>query len=195
MAMPEQARIFLEFEFWANADMASIDATKYVNSVRSKLPDGIQEPVVIKRDLNASPIMEISVMADKPLDTVYGLANDVFVERLQRAGGVSDVSLDGGRDKEIAVEVDKDKLTHFNLSLNQIVNRIKQENVLAPAGSTFNDQKETNVRLTAQYKSPAELASIHVNNLKGESIPLASFATVKEQDARVHGMPVVMVRM
>lgn len=185
IAMPEQARIFLEFEFWANADTASIDATKYVNSVRSQLPEGIKEPVVIKRDLNATPIMEISVIADKPLDAVYAMADDVFVERLQRAGGVSDVSLDGGRDKEIAVEVDKDKLTYFNISLNQIVNRIQAENVLAPAGSTFTDQKETNVRLTAQYKTPEELSSIHVNNLKGQSIPLSSLATVRAQDARV----------
>jgi len=72
-AMPEQARISLEFEFWANADIASIDATKYVNAARSKLPLGIKEPVVIKRDVNASPILEISVFADKPLSDVYSL--------------------------------------------------------------------------------------------------------------------------
>jgi len=184
-AMPEQARISLEFEFWANADIASIDATKYVNAARSKLPLGIKEPVVIKRDVNASPILEISVFADKPLSDVYSLAQNVFVERLQRAGGVSDVQLDGGRDKEIAVEVDKDKLSYFNISLDQIVNRIQQENALTPAGSVYTDKKETNVRLTAQYKSPEELASIHVDNIKGVSIPLENLATVKEQDARV----------
>lgn len=184
-ALPETAKITLEFEFWANGDVASIDATKYVNAVRSKLPTGVKDPVVIKRDVNATPIMEISVLADQPLADVYSLANDVFVEKLQHAGGVSDVQLDGGRDKEIAVEVDKDKLSYFNISLNQIVNRIEQENVLTPAGSVFTDQKETNVRLVAQYKSPEELASIHVNNIKGVSIPLTSLATVKEQDARV----------
>lgn len=184
-AMPEQARISLEFEFWANADMASIDATKYVNSARSKLPADAQEPVVIKRDMNASPVMEISVLADKPLAEVYSMANHVFTEQLQRADGVSDVQLGGGRDKEIAVEVDKDKLSYFGLSLNQIVSRIKQENVLAPAGSVFTDKKETNVRLTAQYQSPQELSSIYVSNTKGASIPLSSIAAVKEQDARV----------
>ncbi|MBU2702061.1 HAE1 family hydrophobic/amphiphilic exporter-1 [Sporomusaceae bacterium BoRhaA] len=185
MARPEKAQIILEFEFWANADSASIDATKYVDAVRSKLPTGIQEPVVIKRDINALPIMQISVLADKPLADVYTLANDVFVERLQRAGGVSDVTLDGGRDKEVAVEVDKDKLAFFNISLDQIINRIEQENVLTPAGSVFTDKRETNVRLLAQYASPEELASIHVNNAAGASIPLSSLAIVKEQDQRV----------
>jgi len=185
IARPEKAQIILEFEFWANADFSAIDATKYVNSVRKKLPAGISEPVVIKRDVNAQPIMEISVIADKPLAEVYTLSNDVFVERLQRASGVSDVSLFGGRDKEVAVEVDKDKLSYFNISLNQIMTRITQENILTPAGSVFNDKRETNVRLTAQYASPEELSTIHVTNAKGVKIPLSDIATIKEKDARV----------
>lgn len=184
-ARPEKAQISLEFEFWANSDMAAIDATKYVEKVRSRLPDGIDEPVVIKRDPNDTPIMRISIISDAPLSDVYALADDVFLERLERASGVSDITLDGGRDKEIAVEVDKDKLTYFNLSLDQIVQRIQQENLLTPAGSVFTDNKETNVRLTAQYKSPEELAGIHITNNKSVNIPLSSIATVKAQDARV----------
>jgi len=185
VARPEKAQIILEFEFWANADTSAIDATQYVNRVLSKLPTGIQTPTVMKRDVNAQSIMEIAVLADKPLADVYTVANDVFVERLQRASGVSDVQLYGGRDKEIAVEVDKDKLAYFNISLNQIATRIGQENLLTPAGSVFTNKKETNVRLTAQYTSPEELASIHVTNSKGVNIPLSSLATIKEQDQRV----------
>ena len=184
-ALPEQAKISLEFDFWANADTASINATKYVNAARSKLPTGVKEPVVIKRDANAAPMMEFSVLADKPLGDIYSLAKNVLVERLQRVGGVSDVQLDGGRDKEIAVEVDRDKLSFFNVSLNQITNRIQQENALTPAGSVFTDKKETNIRLTAQYKTPEELASVHVSNTNGINIPLGNLATIKEQDARV----------
>lgn len=185
VARPEKAQITLEFEFWANIDSAAIDASQYVNSVMKKLPDGIKTPTVLKRDVDALPILEISVLSDKPLGDVYTLANDVFVERLQRAGGVSDVQVGGGRDKEVAVEVDKDKLKYFNISLSQIVSRIQQENVLTPAGSVFGSNSETNVRLMAQYKTPEELASIHVNNSKGIAIPLSSLADVREQDQRV----------
>lgn len=185
VARPEKAQIMLEFEFWANVDTSAINASQYVNSVLNKLPTGIQTPTVMKRDVNAAPIMEISVIADKPLGDVYAVANDVFVERLQRAGGISDVQLYGGRDKEIAVEVDKDKLSFYNISLSQIVNRIKQENVLTPAGSVFTANKETNVRLMAQYTSPEELAAIHVTNSKNINVPLSNLATVKEQDKRV----------
>jgi len=185
VARPEKAQITLEFEFWANVDTSAVDATQYVNAVINKLPTGIQAPVVMKRDVNATPILEISVISDQPLADVYTLANDVFSERLQRASGVSDVQLYGGRDKEVAVEVDKDKLSYYNISLSQISTRVQQENILTPAGSVFTNNKETGVRLTAQYLTPQELASIHVTNTAGVNIPLSDLATVKEQDQRV----------
>lgn len=74
----------MEFDFSANADIAAIDATKQVNAARRKLPDGIDEPVVVKRDINASSMMEIAVTSGKPLADTYTVANAVFKERLQR---------------------------------------------------------------------------------------------------------------
>ncbi|MFA6850722.1 MAG: efflux RND transporter permease subunit, partial [Selenomonadaceae bacterium] len=185
VARPEKAQITLEFEFWANVDTSAIDTSQYVNAVLKKLPTGIETPSVMKRDVDAMPILEIALLSDKPLSDVYAQANDTFVERLQRAGGVSDVQLYGGREKEVAVAVDKDKLNYFHISLQQIATRISQENVLTPAGSVFGQGSETNVRLTAQYSSPEDLASIHVNNSKGIAIPLSSLADVREQDQRV----------
>ena len=84
MARPENATIILEFEFSANADIASIDATKQVNAARRKLPDNIDEPVVVKRDINAAPVLEIAVTSNQPLSDLYSKANNVFKERLQR---------------------------------------------------------------------------------------------------------------
>ena len=58
-----QARITLELDFSANADAAAIDATKKINAIRGSLPDDIDEPVVIKRDVNATPIMYVAVQS------------------------------------------------------------------------------------------------------------------------------------
>lgn len=184
-ARPENANIVLEFDFSANADIASIDATKQVNSVRRKLPDGIDEPSVRKRDINATTILEIAVTSNQPLADTYTKANDVFKERLQRGDGVSEVLLDGGRDKEVAVELDKNKLRFYNLAINQIVSKIKGENTLLPAGTVFNDKTQSDVRLLAQYKAPDEIAKLQIANGDGIPVQLQDIATIKEQDARV----------
>lgn len=185
MTSSERAVIILEFEFAANADLASIDVTKKVNAARRQLPEGIEEPVVVKRDINEQPILELAVTAQYPLADMYTKANDVFKEYLQRANGVSEVELHGGRDKEIAVAVDKDKLAYYNLSLNQIVSLIKGENVLLPAGSVYTERSQSDVKLDAQYKSPGEIAQLQVTNAQGITIPLRELATIKEQDSRV----------
>lgn len=184
-ARPENATIILEFDFSANADVAAIEATKQVNIVRQKLPEGIDEPVVRKRDINAAPIMQIAVLSSNSLADVYSKASDVFQERLQRVDGVSEVIVYGGRDKEVAVEVDQNKLRFYNLSLNQIVKKVQGENVLLPAGEVYSNNSQTDVRLLAQYTFPEEILKLRVKNADGISVPLKDVAIVKHQDARV----------
>ncbi|MBP2625651.1 MAG: acriflavin resistance protein [Firmicutes bacterium] len=186
IARPERANIILEFDFTANADIASIDATKQVNAARRKLPDAIDEPTVVKRDINASPILEIAVTSNQPLADLYTKANNVFKERLQRAEGVSEVTLDGGRDKEVAVEVDSNKLRFYNLSLNQIISKIKGENILLPAGTVFSDKTQIDVRMLAQYATPDEITKLQVNNADGIAVALKDVATISEKDSRVN---------
>ncbi len=183
-AMAERAYITLELEFSADADYASIEATKKVNAARRKLPDDIEEPVVIKRDMNAAPILNIAVTSKHSLGDMYSKAENVFQDRLQQADGVSEIELSGGRDKEIAVEVDRDKLTYYRLSLNQVATALEAENALLPSGSVYTDERKSDVRVKAQYQDEKEIESVYVKNAAGAKIPLTAFATVKRQEAR-----------
>ena len=185
-ASSERGFIVLEFDYKTNADYASIEATKLVNAVRKNLPDDIDEPVVRKRDENAAPIMEISVTSPHSLSDMYSKADNAFSETLSRANGVSDISVFGGRTKEIAVEVDKDKLQYFKLSLAQIVTLIKGENTLLPSGSVYTDKTISDVKLDSQYKGPAEMEKLYLNSASGGTIPLTELATVTAQDQRVN---------
>ncbi|HWR09199.1 MAG TPA: efflux RND transporter permease subunit [Sporomusa sp.] len=159
IARPEKATVIMEFDLMANVDVVSLDASKAVNRVRKDLPDEISEPVVIRRDANAMPVMEIAVKAGYPLSDIYGKADQVFKERLQRADGVSDISLGGGREKELAILVERDKLLLYKLSLTQIVNRLKEENLLMPAGSVYTDSTDSDVRLAARIPRRTRLNS------------------------------------
>ncbi len=184
-ATSERGYIVLEFDFKTNADYASIEATKLVNSVRSKLPDDIDEPVVRKRDENAAPIMEISVTSAHSLSDMYTKADNAFSEILSRANGVSDIAVNGGRTKEIAVEVDKDKLYYFKLSLAQFVSAVKGENILLPSGSVYTAKTITDVKMDTQYKGPADIEKLTLTSSSYGTIPLTELATVTAKDQRV----------
>lgn len=184
-ANAEKASILLEMELSTNADYAAIDASKKVNAIRQKLPDDIDEPVVSKWDMNTSPILEIAVLAPTSLGEIYTKTENTFVDRIQQVDGVAGVELNGGRDREIAVEINKDKLAFYRLSLEQVTNLLKSENKLLPAGTIYTDVQQSDVRLLAQYQSKEEITRLKLKNLDGIEIPLTAFATIKEQDARV----------
>ena len=181
----ERARIMLELNFDANADTAAIDATKKVEAIKNKLPDEAESPVVIKRDINAKPIVELAVMSQHSLADTYTMSDDVFQEVLQQAGGVSEIELHGGRDKEVAIEVDRDKMAAYKLTLAKIANAIKNENQLLPSGSVYTESTKSDVRVIAQYKKAADIEKVQVQNADGRMIPLTAVATIREQDARI----------
>ena len=185
IASYERARIMLELEFYANADSAAIDATKKVNAIRGKLPDEVEEPVVIKRDLNATPIVELAVTSDRPLADIYSKTDNTFQDIIQQASGVSEIELYGGRDKEIAIEVDKDKMAAYKLTMADIVTALKNENQLLPSGSIYTDKKQSDVRVIAQYLKAKDIEDIIVKNSDGIRIPFTAFATATEKEARV----------
>lgn len=182
----ERARVSLKLDFDADADQAAIDASKKVEAIRRKLPDEAESPVVIKRDMNAKPIVELAVMSQHSVADTYMETENVFQDVLSQAGGVSEIELHGGRDKEVAVDVDRDKMAAYKLTLAKISAAIKAENQLVPSGTVYTEQTQSDVRVVAQYKEAADIEKIQIQNTDGAKIPIAAVATIRERDARAN---------
>lgn len=180
----ERGRVMMELNFDADADMAAIEATKKVEAIKNKLPDEADAPVVVKRDINAKPIMELAVMSQHGLGDTYSMTENVFQDVLQQAGGVSEIELHGGRDKEVAVEVDREKLSAYKLTLPKIASAIRNENQLLPSGAVYTESTKSDVRVVAEYHKVADIEKVRIQNSRGELIPLTAVATIREQDAR-----------
>ena len=180
----ERARVTLELDFATNADTAAIDASKKVEAIANKLPDEADSPVVIKRDMNAKPIVELAVLSDHSLADTYTETDNVFSEVIQQAGGVSEVELHGGRDREVAIDVDREKMAAYKLTLAKIAAAIKDENQLVPSGSVYTETTKSDVRVVAQFQKPSDIEKVQVENTAGKMIPLTAVATVREREAR-----------
>ena len=177
--------VTLELNFDADADAAAIDASEKVNRIRRKLPDDADDPIVEKRDMDAAPIIDLAVLSSHPLDEMYSMADNTFTNDFTKADGVSDVELHGGRSKEIAVKVDRDKLAYYGITMNDIISTLKMENKLAPAGSSYTDTRQTQIRLSAQYDTVEDIRRIHLTCGNGAVIPISAVGEVVRQDQRV----------
>ena len=180
---PGRSEIFVELDPDADADLVAIEATKKVSRIRKNLPDDISEPVVLKRSSEEYPIIQLAVTGQGALDDIYSLADSVFKERLQQASGVADVVVSGGREKEIAIEVDKERLNSYGLTLQDIISAVKKENVIISSGSVYTESMEKTVRMDAQFEEPKELEHILVRG-SGQAVELGQVARIVAKDKR-----------
>jgi len=183
VCMPGRSEVFIELSPEANADMVAIEATKKLNRIRSSLPADIDEPVVLKRSSDEYPIMEIAISSKVDPALMRSLAENTLKEKFQQVDGVADVVITGGAEKEIAIEVHKDRLNYYGLTLKDITESIKSENSMVSAGSVYSENKQITVRLDSQYRSVQDIQNITLVK-NGAVIALGEVAEVKATNKR-----------
>ena len=83
------------------------------------------------------------------------------------------------------MKVDRDKLAYYGITMNDIISTLKKENKLAPAGSSYTDTRQTQIRLSAQYDTVEDIRKIHLTCGNGAVIPISAVGEVVRQDQRV----------
>ena len=159
------ARINISFSEETNLDQAALDVEKRVNAIRGQLPADAGAPSVIKADSGSFPIMNVVMSGAGRYTTgqLYDLAVEQVQPPLLSVGGVADVSVSGGRQREIQVQVDPLRLKAFDVSLQQLVTSLGAENLNAPAGTMRVGDQEPNVRFTALAQSVDDIKNIVIN--------------------------------
>ncbi|MDA8233475.1 MAG: efflux RND transporter permease subunit [Clostridia bacterium] len=175
----------LEFKMGSDINVAANDTQKAIDAIMAQLPKDIVKPVVQKMDLNAEAIMTLAVSGDLSLTETYGLAKDRIKQRLETVPGVAKVTLQGGREREIQVNVNRSRLEAYGLSINQIVNRLKLENYNVPSGRVTEPKTEYTVRLLGQFSSIEEIMELRIPLEDGSSVPLRELAEVTDAHKEV----------
>lgn len=187
----------LEFEMTADADQAAMDVQKKMDMVKGVLPQDANDPVVYKFNMNDMPVLVLALQSQRPLYETKKMAEDIIKDRLQRMGGVADVTVVGGEKREILVSVDKAKLSGYGISINQVINRLRAENLNQPSGRLDRPEAEYNVRILGEFKSLDDIRNLDIPLGNGSTIPLSAVATVTDghqelrEFSRVNGVSAV----
>jgi hydrophobic/amphiphilic exporter-1 (mainly G- bacteria), HAE1 family len=177
--------VTLVFTEQANVDSVAIDVERKVNAIRASLPSDILPPSIVRADINADPIMNLAVSGERPSDQVFRIVDERIAPRLGTVDGVASVSIIGGRQREIAVEVDQAKLRAHGLSILQINQALAAENLNFPTGSLEESGREITVRLNALAPSPESLGNIVVARGVPGTIRLRDVAEVQDTFKKV----------
>lgn len=179
LAMEDEARIQLEFNMGINVDVAATDIREALNRIRKDLPDGASEPVIRKIDTNATTVAQIFLVGDRTQDDLYDYADDTIADKFSSVPGVGEVRVYGANEMQIHILIDRDKLTAMNITINDIVNKLKSNNVRKPVGRIQMDRNEKNVTFDGDFKDFEEIRSLEIGNIENRRVYLRDVAEIK----------------
>jgi hydrophobic/amphiphilic exporter-1 (mainly G- bacteria), HAE1 family len=177
--------ITAEFPWGTNLDEASAAVRDRIGMIKKYLPDGADEPLVLKIDISQMPVLFIGMSGTQNASEIKRLAEDEVVPKLERVDGVASVTVSGGRDREIQVYVDKDRLLASGLSLDQLIMRIGYENLNVSAGNLNTAQQQFAIRGLGEFKNVDEIKNLTVGFKSGVPIYLKDIARVEDALADV----------
>lgn len=186
VSLENVGQVIVQFELERDIDQAAQDVRDKVSSVLGELPADLEPPIVEKFDVGAAPILTLVVAADAPLREVTRVADDVVKAAMQSLSGVGSIDLVGGREREIHVELLRDKLAWYHLTPEDVARAIAAQNLEIPGGRIDTGLTEWSVKTKGEVGSAAALADLTVTTLGGVPTRLRDVARVTdtEEEAR-----------
>lgn len=178
-SLPNASVIIANLEYGTDLDKTMQDAQRYIENIRKDLPADIQNPVMSKVSPNDLPIMSISATSDLPATEFHQRMKDEFLPEIQQIKGVAEITLLGGEEREIQVDVDPDRLKQYGIPLVQVVEAINRAGIDLPVGEVQTDADRSSVRLTGKFRSLQDIANVQVAMpMPGSPVLVKDVATV-----------------
>lgn len=152
--------ITVEFVAGTNIDLALQEVQRKVNANISKLPSGSKTPALNTFSMDDMPIMALAITGDFETGEFYQLVKDTVMPRLNQIPGVGQLTIIGGRAREIRVSLSQAKLEQYGIPILMIAQKIQAANLDFPAGNIKDKDGQYVVRIAGKLRSLDEMRSI-----------------------------------
>ncbi|MEN9996628.1 MAG: Multidrug resistance protein MdtC [Pseudomonadota bacterium] len=185
------ANMLVFFEFKKNMVEATDEVRNAIGKVRYKLPTEIREPVILRIDPAAQPIMQLALSSSSQSHAeISRIAEDQVADKFRGIQGVAQVNVNGALKRELSVLLHAQKLREVNLSVTEVVNALRTQNAAAPVGKIRGALEDQSIRLLGRIETPAEFNQIVIKRSGNELIRLGQVATVTDGFADLTTMSV-----
>ncbi len=176
----ERSQITVSFELTRDPDAAAAEVRDKVSRARRALPSDVEEPVIAKVEADSRPVIFMAVRAGElsPMD-VTDYMNRYVLARLSVLPGAAEVRLYGAREPSMRINVDRDQLAAYRLTVQDIESALRSQNVEIPAGRIESDAREFSVVSSTDLNTPQEFRDIVVANVQGYPVRLQEVADVQ----------------
>ncbi len=194
-----RSRVRISFAWGIDLDAASNDLRDRIDRILSRLPEDVERPTIRKFDAAAMPVMIIGAASDLDPVQMLNLIEDQVKYRIERIPGVAAIDHIGGNQREIQVNIDINKVRALKIAPDQIISRLRAENLNLPAGMIESGNYELRLRTPGEFKSVKEIEGLVIGETAGKLIRLRDVADVldlwekRRSIVRINGKPGVRI--
>ena len=180
--------VFLHFKHGTDMDVAYREVRDRVERARNRFPDDVDRVYVNKHDASGIPVYVLGVAVDPAVVDSYNLLQNKVILPLSRVDGVASVEADGLVEKEILIELDRERTTAAGLNVYELAQDLGGDNFTMASGDVREGSRKLHLRSMARYRGLEELENRQV----GGSTRLGDIARISyeqpEKDFRVRAM-------
>lgn len=180
------AQIVVVFKLNRDPDICAQDVRDRIGRVLARLPEGVDPPVIEKFDPDAAPVLTVVVGARMPIKELTEFARKQIKESLESVAGVGQITMVGGRIREVHVRLDADRLKAYGITPLDVKLALQRQNVEVPGGLVETGPRDLVLRTIGRVGEVDDFSRIIVREVGGTLIHVGDLAEVvdAEQEAR-----------
>ena len=172
--------ISLEFDWGADLNEASNDIRDAIDMVFDDLPEDVNRPSIFKFNMSMIPILFYAVTADESYPGLARILEERIINPLNRIEGIGSVSMIGAPRRRVYIEADPVRLAAYNLTVEQLGNVIRSENLNVPSGNIKMGMMDYQLRVEGEIGESYEINDLVVGHFNGASVFLKDVAEVRD---------------
>jgi hydrophobic/amphiphilic exporter-1 (mainly G- bacteria), HAE1 family len=189
----------IEFDLSKSGNIAAEEVQNKVNQIVNELPSSAEVPVVSKMDPDAGSVLQIAVSAPRSTRDVTMIADKLIKQRLENCEGVGQVQIQGGAKREIHITVNPERLRAYNLTVTDVFNALRSQNMEMPGGSIKIGAEDLTIRTSGKIKDPVDFNNVVITTRNGYQVKVSDVGFAKDSAkepttaVRLDGVPAVQL--
>ncbi|HXG85250.1 MAG TPA: efflux RND transporter permease subunit [Pyrinomonadaceae bacterium] len=175
-----RSNVTLTFNLEKDPDQAYQEIQQKLSGVAGRLPENADPPTIRKSDPDSQPVLIYAISAPRSVVELTDLVQNQVQERIENADGVGEVQIFGGRQREIKVYVNPDRLRAYNLSVTDVSNAIRTQNTELPGGSINEGTRTLTLRTLSKITDVNQFSEIVITTRNKFPVKIKDIGRVED---------------
>ncbi|MET0751915.1 MAG: efflux RND transporter permease subunit, partial [Pyrinomonadaceae bacterium] len=177
------SNVTLTFNLDKDPDQAFQEIQQKISTVVNRLPESADPPVVRKSDPDSQPVLIFAISAPRSVIELTDLVTNQIQKRIENADGVGEVVIFGGRQREIKIYVNPDRLRAYNISVTEVSNAIRAQNTESPGGAVNEGPTTTALRTLSKITDVNQFNDVVITSRNGFPVKIKDVGRVEDGGA------------